>query len=167
MVSLLERTGTELQRNVVKSLETSNPDSARTIKSKLVSIDTLRFLRDGQLLEVILSLRHDELLQFLKGASDSIRSAIFAKSPKELITELEEELTSVSVLSREAYQAVERKVLNRMKLMANEGLINLIETNERMFAATGADASYVDAGPAAQANNKNAQVTPIRKVAGW
>ncbi len=134
LVSLLERTSPEVQKTVVKTLESNNPDNARNVKGKLVSIETLRFLRDGQLLEVILSLRHDELIQFLKGASKDIRETVFSRSPKELVLELEEELEQAKLISRETYQNVERKILNRMKVMSNEGLINLIETNERMFS---------------------------------
>ncbi len=133
LLTLLERSDADQARTVIKNLEITNPDSARALKSKLVSIDTLRHLRDGQLLEVILSLRHDELLQFLKGAAEEVRMAIFSKSPKDLVLELEEELQSVGAISREQYQGLERKILNRMKLMANEGLINLVETNERML----------------------------------
>jgi hypothetical protein len=48
-----------------------------------------------------------------------------------------------------------------MKLMANEGLINLIETNERMFSE-GADASsYI------QGNTQNINGHQMKKVAGW
>jgi flagellar motor switch protein FliG len=156
LVNLLERTGSDVQRSVVKNLELTNPDSARTVKAKLVSVDTLKFLRDGQLLEVVLSLRHDELLQFLKGTSAEIRGAIFAKSPKDLVVELEEELEQVQPLSRETYQGVERKVVNRMKIMAGEGLINLIETNDRMLAVNAAP-PLMEAGPAEH----------IKKAAGW
>lgn len=134
LVSLLERTGTGLQRDVMKNLEASSPDSARNVKGKLVSVETLRYLRDGQLLEVVLSLRHDELIQFLKAAPPAVRDAIFAKSPRELAIELEDELANAPQVNRETYFAIERKILNRMKLMANDGLINLVETNERMFA---------------------------------
>jgi len=172
LVSLLERTGTDMQQIVVKNLEVSNPESARLIKSKLVSVDTLRYLRDNQLLEVILSLRHDELLQFLKGAQDTIRHTIFTKSPKELIAELEEELGSVGTISREVYAAVERKLLNRMKLMANEGLINLVETNERMFSdARGSNPGFVTASAELVGKvNKSPDgqtITNLKKVAGW
>jgi flagellar motor switch protein FliG len=82
---------------------------------------------------VVLSLRHDELIQFLKAAPPAVRDAIFAKSPRELAIELEDEVASASQVNRETYFAIERKILNRMKLMANDGLINLVETNERMF----------------------------------
>lgn len=155
LVTLLERTGIDMQRDVIKNLETLSPDSARTVKSKLVSTDTLRYLRDSQLLEVILSLRHDELLQFLKGAAEDIRKIIFAKSPKELVNELQEELANLPPVSRENYYTLERKVLNRMKIMANEGLLNLVETNERMFADGGNDSTR-EGGP-----------PPIKKVSGW
>lgn len=145
LVTLLERTGATTQKEVIQKLENQNPDSARTIKNKLVSIDTLKYLTDQHLLEVILSLRHEELLQFLKGAPDSIRSVIFEKSPNDLVVELEEELSNVSNLSREAYQNVERKVLNRIKVMANEGHINLIDTNEKMFGVGSSSASQLEA----------------------
>jgi flagellar motor switch protein FliG len=166
LITLLERTGPKLQKTVVKNLEASNPESARAIKSKLVSTDTLRHLRDGQLLEVVLSLKHDELLQFLKGAAEELRRAIFAKCPKDLVSELEEELATVQLISRETYVNVERKILNRLKIMANEGLINLVETNERMFAnGGGSAAAFVEAGPA-----DSTQLTSTNtagKAAGW
>ena len=169
LVNLLERTGVAIQRSVVKNLEISNPDSARTVKGKLVSIDTLRYLRDGQLLEVVLSLRHDELLQFLKGAPAAIKQAVFAKSPKELIVELEEELVAVGTVSRESYSGIERKVLNRMKMMATEGLVNLVETNERMFseASGGADPMTGFITAAAAGDELTSPAANIKKVAGW
>jgi flagellar motor switch protein FliG len=178
LLSLLERTNLLVQRAVIKNLELSNPESARTLKSKMVSIDTLRYLRDGQLLEVVLSLRHDELLQFLRGASDVVRNAIFSKSPKDLVLELEDELAQVSLPNREIYQALERKVINRMKLMANDSLINLIETNERMLAdaaAAAASNAFVEAGPPGPPDQpsppseqtKILQKSGIKKVAGW
>jgi flagellar motor switch protein FliG len=168
LVNLLERTGSDMARTVMRNLEISNPDSARAVKSKLVSLDTLRFLRDGQLLEVVLSLRHDELLQFLKGAPETIRMAVFTKSPKDLVTELEDELAQITVLSRETYTATERKVLNRMKVMANDGLINLVETNERMLAEN-RSGEVLEAGPAEGDGSTAPIATPpqLKKVAGW
>jgi flagellar motor switch protein FliG len=165
LVNLLERTGLEMQKSVVRNLETAAPDSARTVKSKLVSIGTLHYLRDSQLLEVILSLKHDELLQFLKGATDSVRNAIFSKSPRELVSELQEELETVPVPSREGYYSIERKILNRMKIMANEGLLNLVETNERMFADINGDSSFVS--PHLAATQSSDASASIKKVSGW
>lgn len=172
LVNLLERTGVAIQRSVVKNLELSNPESARNVKGKLVSIDTLRYLRDGQLLEVVLSLRHDELLQFLKNAPQEIKQAVFAKSPKELIVELEEELEVMQPVSRETYNVVERKVMNRMKMMSNEGLINLIETNERMFAEGGAygdpmSGQLTNGAPMPPDEKSASNIAPIKKVSGW
>jgi flagellar motor switch protein FliG len=159
LLTLLERTGKDMQRTVMKNLELSNPESARNIKSKLVSLDTLRYLRDGQLLEVVLSLKHDELLTFLKAAPGDLKSIIFAKAPKDLSAELEEELETVGVISREGFANVERKIMNRMKLMANEGLINLVETNDRMLADQAGGGPYEATG--------EATASVIRKVGGW
>jgi|GEM_PF-1998772 len=166
LLTLLERTGREAQRSVLKNLELSNPESARLIKSKLVSLDTLTYLRDGQLLEVILNLKHDELLSFLKGAPADVRAAIFAKSPRDLVADLEDELTAVPAVSRETYSAIERKVLNRMKVMANEGILNLIETNERMLAENSTNPSIVGGTNGGEEKTRNGTAA-IKKVSGW
>ena len=160
LLTLLERTRPDMARNVVRNLEISSPETARTVKSRLVTLDTLRFMKDNQLLEVVLSLRHDELLQFLKGAPDEIRSTIFSKSPKELVSEIEEELETLAIPSRDSVQLIERKIINRIRLMANDGTVNLVETNERMFANGSGDSTLPGFAP--QATNPE-----IKKVAGW
>ena len=141
LVNLLERSEPKVQQSVMKNLEMNNPESARVVKHKLVSIDTLAYLPDGQLLEVILSLRHDELLNFLKGCRDDIRASIFGKCPRDLVSDLEEELAAMVNPSRDIYGAVERKVLNRVKLMAQDTLVNLADVNDRLFAAYSANAN--------------------------
>ncbi|MGK5085428.1 hypothetical protein WDW37_21325, partial [Bdellovibrionota bacterium FG-1] len=72
------------------------------------------------------------------------------------------------------YIGIERKILNRMKTMANDGLVNLVETNERMFAegvAAGSDSitGFVSAGAAAAGGPDKTSTTTanIKKVAGW
>jgi len=134
LVGLLEKTTPETQRSVMKNLSISHPESARSIKSKLVSMETIRFLRENHMLDVLLGIKHDELLHFLHGVPDEVRRHVLAKAPKDLVAELEEELETLPPAGRDVYLAVERKVLNRIKLMAQEGTINLLDTNERMFA---------------------------------
>lgn len=167
LVSLLERTGHEIQRSVVKSLESSNPDSARNVKNKLVSIETLTYLRDQQLLEVILSLRHEELLTFLKGTTKEIKATIFSKAPKELVQELEEDITSLTTLSREGYHSVERKIINRVKTMANDGILNLIEVNERMFGVSSSILRDIAEAAPAFEETETRERTVVKRAAGW
>ncbi len=162
LLTLLEKTKADVQQNVMKSLEHSNPESARMIRGKLVSTETLKYLRDSQLLEVILSLRHDELLQFLKGTTEELRGVIFQKAPRDLVADLQEELAQNITVSRELYQTIERKLLNRMKIMANEGLLNLTETNERMMASAPERTQFNTVGELTQAHSEH-----LRKAAGW
>ncbi len=164
LVGLLERAPAEIQRDVVRSLEISSPDSVRTIKSKLVSVETLKYLRDGQMLEVILNLKHEELLQFLKGAPPSIMETVFAKSPRELTAELEDELKAITNINRDVYHGVERKVLNRIKVMAGEGTLNLIEANERMFANNQIQGEKTNSGAPDQQGGASPN---IRRASGW
>lgn len=163
LVHLLERADFEAQRTVLNNLTSFNPDSARQVLSKIVSLDTLLYLRDSQLLEIVLGLKHDELLRFLKGAPQHIRNAVLDKSPKELVDELKDELSQLNLINQETYQAIERKVINRIKALANDGSINLIEINERMFSK--------DRNPAydsiQSAATDKSQTVSLKQAAGW
>jgi len=162
LLTLLERSDSNMARTVMKNLESGNPDTARMIKGRLVTLETLQFLKDSHLLEVVLSLKHDELLTFLKGAPATIRNTIYAKSPKDLVAEIEEELEHTQPLSKDAYSNVERKVLNRIKVMSNDGLINLIDVNERMLmSAASSDFNSTSSIEATKTSSN------IKKVAGW
>ena len=135
LVSFLERSNMETQRNIVQQLmANSGSDAIYNLRAKLVSAETLRYLRDQVMTEIVSSIKHDEMIQFLKGCAEDIRMAVLSKVPRDLGDELSEELVLAESVSREVYTAVERKVLNRIKTMANSGSINLSEVNERMFA---------------------------------
>ena len=63
------------------------------------------------------------------------------------------------------YQTIERKLLNRIKLMANEGQVNLVDTNDRMMSESqgdGATRSLLTENAGNEASS-----AAIRKVSGW
>jgi flagellar motor switch protein FliG len=163
LLTLLEKAESQMARGVLKNLESTNPDTARMIKGRLVTLETLQYLKDSHLLEVVLSLKHDELLTFLKGAPVEVRSTIYAKSPKDLVADIEEELETTQPLTRDAYIAIERKILNRIKVMVNEGQINLVDVNERMLV-NGAHPEFRGSSPLDQTQRT---ASMIKKVAGW
>jgi flagellar motor switch protein FliG len=135
LVSFLERSSMDAQRNIIQQLmATSGGEALHSLKSKLVSVETLRYLKDVVLTEIITSVKHDELVQFLKGCGDEIRNSILNKVPRDLGDDLSEELVMAEPVSREVFAVVERKVLNRIKTMANSGQINLSDVNDRIFA---------------------------------
>jgi flagellar motor switch protein FliG len=135
LVSFLERSSMDAQRNIIQQLmATSGGEALHSLKSKLVSVETLRYLKDVVLTEVITSVKHDELVQFLKGCNDEIRNSVLNKVPRDLSDDLSEELIIAEPVSREVFAVVERKVLNRIKTMSNSGQINLSDVNDRIFA---------------------------------
>ncbi len=135
LVSFLERSSMDAQRNIIQQLmATSGGEALHSLKSKLVSVETLRYLKDVVLTEVITSVKHDELVQFLKGCNDEIRNSVLNKVPRDLSDDLSEELVIAEPVSREVFAVVERKVLNRIKTMSNSGQINLSDVNDRIFA---------------------------------
>ena len=125
----------ETQRTILHQLmSNSGNDALQNLKSKLVSLETLRYMKDQQVTEVITHIKNDELVQFLKGCTHSVREAVLTKAPQDLAGELSDQLALAEPTSRESYSSVEHKVINRIKVLANQGQINLAEVNERMFA---------------------------------
>lgn len=133
LVTLLEKADYATQKSIVTSLESQNSDSARIVKGRLVSVDTLRYMPDGGVMELINSLKHEELLTFLAGSNDLVADTVLGVAPESLSADLTEELQNFAQPSREAYQSIERKIVNRIKIMAQEGKINLYDINEKMF----------------------------------
>ncbi len=134
LVTFLERSSLEVQKGVIQQLLNSSAETLQNVKSKLVSVDTLRFLKDSQIVEVISGMKHDELLVFLKGCNTETREAVLIKAPQDLSVELREELQLTGPVNKEAFSQVERKFMNRIKVLASQGHVNLAEVNERMFA---------------------------------
>ena len=135
LVSFLEKADMLTQRTIVHQLLSSaGTDALQNLKSKLVSIETLRFLKDRQITEVLTSVKHAELIQFLKGCNLDVKNTVLGKIPSELSAELTEGMSLSENVTQESYIAIERKVLNRIKVLANNGQINITEVNERIFA---------------------------------
>ena len=135
LVSFLEKSGLETQKAIVQQLmSSSSGDAIHALKAKLASLETIRYIKDNHVTEIATSLKHDELVQFLKGATADIRDAVLNKVPQDLAIEISEEIDMAEAVGRETYITIERKVLNKIKILANQGQINLAEVNERMFA---------------------------------
>ena len=135
LVGFLEKASVDTQRTIIHQLMSSaGGDVLNNLKSKLASVESLRFIRDTQLMEVVTHIKHDELLQFLKGCSKDVRESILSKVSQDLSAELSDGLSLSEPVVKDTYIAVERKVINRIKVLANQGLISLTEVNERMFA---------------------------------
>jgi flagellar motor switch protein FliG len=135
LVSFLEKSGLETQKAIVHQLmSSSSGDAIHALKSKLASLESLRYMKDSQVTEVATSLKHDELVQFVKGTTPDIRDSILNKVSHDLAIEISEEIDLVEAVGRDTFNGIERKVLNKIKILANQGQINLAEVNEKMFA---------------------------------
>lgn len=134
LLELLEKAPLEEQRSLMQNLVDSNPEGARGIKVRLVTIEILPYLKDGHLLEIFLGMDRTDLVSFLAGTRDRIRALVLSKAPEELAESWIEELSNVKRIDEQNYRLVEMKVLNRIRYLASEGLINVLDVNEMIFA---------------------------------
>ena len=133
LLDLLEKAALNEQRALMANLMSTNPEAARGIKLKLVTLEMLPYLKDGQLLEITLGIERQDLLCFLSGVRDDIRDLLISKAPEELADSWLEDLDNVQGFDEQNYKLVEMKVLGRIRSLANNGAINLLDINDMIF----------------------------------
>jgi flagellar motor switch protein FliG len=143
LLDLLENASVDEQRRLMYNLQKNNPETARSIKMKLVTIEMLPFLKDGHLLELILGIQREDLLAFLMGTKDHIRDLLLSKAPAELSESWQEDLRYMASVDGENYRMVEMKILARIRNLASTGAISILDINDMIFSDQGA-AAYLD-----------------------
>lgn len=145
LLDLLEKAQLVEQKSLMATLAKNNPDTARSLKTKLVSIQLLPYLKDGHLLELFLGMEQEDLLSFLAGTEEHIRELIIDKAPAELAESWQEDLMNFGGVDEQTFRQKEIQVLNRVRNMANNGTINLLDINERIFEQEFDDSTESDA----------------------
>jgi flagellar motor switch protein FliG len=138
LLDLLERSDFAAQVRLIADLQENNPDASRSIKKRLVTVHILKFLKEGQLLEIILGMDRNDLLIFLAGAEEDISRLLLSKAPDELAESWREDLASMSGIDGGKYRVVEMQILGRLRNMAGNGMFNLLEINELIYQADSA-----------------------------
>jgi flagellar motor switch protein FliG len=133
LLDLLEKADLVEQRTLMADLMNTNPEAARTIKLKLVTVEMLPYLKDGHMLEIIMGMEREDLLTFLGGTREHICSLLLSKAPEELAESWEEDLENIHSVEEQNYRLVEMKILSRMRNLASNGAISLLDINTMIF----------------------------------
>ncbi len=133
LLDLLERSSLDDQKALMLSLQDRNPEAARNLKSKLITVEILPLLKDGHLLELVLELDGDTLVTFLAGATEKIRDLFLSHVPEELAQSWVEQLHSMNSVEEEKYRVAEVLILARVRHLAEVGVISLFALNSLLF----------------------------------
>ncbi|HET9240276.1 MAG TPA: FliG C-terminal domain-containing protein [Oligoflexus sp.] len=134
LLDLLERSNLRDQRRLMQTLERNNPETARGLKLKLVTVEMLAYLKDGHLLEVILGMEREDLLAFLVGCPEHIRDILLRKAPEELAQSWIEDIRNIAGIDDNAYRTAEVKIKARLRGLANNGAISMLDINELIYS---------------------------------
>ena len=137
LIDLLEKSAPLEQRRMLQSLEASNPQVARSVKSRLVTIDALGYLQDGLIIDVVLDLNRADLLNLLAGCPNHIRTMLLEKAPEELADSWIEDLQAMGGVSAAQYQGSEAIVTSKLRSLAEQGRVNLLAINEHLYRPKG------------------------------
>lgn len=155
IIELLEKSSLIDQRRLMADLVKTNPDAARLIKLKLVTVEMLPYIRDGHLLEIVMGLERPELLTFLVGAPEHIRDLLLGKAPAELAQSWLEDIEQSSSIEESRYRISEMRILGRIRTLANNGAIRLVDINDRIFAPQYLDEARRNEGTVEMALSSN------------
>ena len=149
LFDLMDKATLDEQRSLMHNLMRTNPEAARGIKLKLVTVELMPFLKDGHLLEIVLGMEREDLLCFLAGSPEHIRELLLSKAPPELASSWVEDLENFTG-GEQNYQFVEMKVTSRIRNLAKSGSINLLALNDLVFGseAEPLEAETMDKGDA-------------------
>ena len=134
LLDLLERSSLSEQKKLMKTLQGNNAETARSLKMKLVTIEILPYLKDGHLLEVILGMDRDMLLMFLGSCDDKFRDLLIHKAPGELSESWMEDLEMMGAVDDTNARLAVMNVTGRIRNLANNGVISLLDLNEMIFS---------------------------------
>ena len=144
LIDLMEKADLSEQRNLMSTLSENNPETARDIMGKLVTIEMMPYLKDGHLLELIMGLERDDLLNFLVGTRDHISRLLLNKAPEELSDSWQEDMDLMNSVEEQNYRKAEMKIVSRIRSLSNNGVISLSEINHMIFdSSTGHDKSFI------------------------
>lgn len=153
LLDLLERAQLQEQRDLMSDLDQTNAEAARLLRSRLVTVETLPFLRDGLLIEIFLSMEPQAMASFLAGTREHIRRLIFSKAPSDLANGWAEALESMRSIDADAYRLAEMQVISKIRGMASSGLLNLLEVNSSLYPKTEGIGESMDTQRAFKINN--------------
>lgn len=137
LLDLLERSTLSEQRKLMITLQSNNPETARSLKMKLVTIEILPYLKDGHLLEVVLGMERESLLTFLASCDEKFRELLIHKAPHELAESWIEDLNNVGAVDEVNARLSVMNLTSRIRNLANNGVISLLEINEIIFSPEG------------------------------
>ncbi len=133
LLDLLERAELGDQRNLMEDLDRNAPEIARMLRTRLVTVETLPYVRDGLLLEIFLSLESQTMATFLAGTREHIRNLILSKAPPDVADNWVEGLEQIRHIDAEALRLAEMQVIAKLRSFANQGLVSLLDTNLALY----------------------------------
>lgn len=133
LLDLLERAELGDQQSLMADLDKNNAEIARMLRTRLVTVETLPFLRDGLLLEIFLSMDSHTMATFLAGTREHIRNLILSKAPPDVADNWAEGLEQIRSIDAESLRLAEMQVITKVRSFANQGLLSLLEVNLSLY----------------------------------
>ncbi|MBI5712073.1 MAG: flagellar motor switch protein FliG [Chloroflexi bacterium] len=124
LVKMLSQVDRGTEKSIMGGLETSNPQLADDVRSKMFTFEDLIKLDDRSIQRIMRDVAKNDLVMALKGASEDVRNLIFKNMSSRAAQMLKEELdVSGPVRLKNVYEAQKRVVEVIRALEASEEIV--------------------------------------------
>ena len=135
LFELLQQSTFSEQKSLIQELSVKNPQLSEFMRSRLVTSEVIPYLRDGQVLELVMGMNRQYLLHFLLGAPEAIRESILNRCPRDLVNTWIEDIQSrgMNQVEKSDFEFAQSRVHERIQYLIQQGGVNLREINEKIF----------------------------------
>jgi flagellar motor switch protein FliG len=124
VVEILNAVDRTTEKNIMETLDTEDNELAEEIKRKMFVFEDIITL-DGRSIQMVLrqGIDNKDLAVALKGASEEVRSVIFANTSKRLAAMIREEMDFMGPVRKSDVEEAQQKIVNIIRALQDRGEI--------------------------------------------
>lgn len=123
LVEILNSVDRSTEKNIISSLEDTQPDLAEVIKSNLFIFEDIVNLDKGSIQRILREVANEDLVLALKGASEVVSSTIFSNMSKRAADMLKEDIKFMGPVRLSTVEDAQQKIVGIIRRLDEAGEI--------------------------------------------
>lgn len=132
-VEILNVTERAVERNIIESIEETDPELAEEIKKRMFVFEDIILLDDRSIQRVLQEVDHNELAKALKGTPERVSDKIFENMSKRAGEMLREEIEYMGPVRLKEVEEVQQKIVGIIRKLEEQGEVTISRGEQETF----------------------------------
>lgn len=132
-VEILNVTERSVERNIMESIEETDPELAEEIKKKMFVFEDIVLLDDRSIQRVLSEVDNQALTKALKGTSERVREKIFDNMSKRAGETIREEMEYMGPVRLREVEEIQQKIVGIVRKLEDQGEIIVSRGDQEAF----------------------------------